>query len=245
MLWCYSRQPSPRIFNEPKEAVCEFLNSLHLSSRDGIRRYQVHPDPQGSGARQNESGCRMLSHAPRRDQGNLRQRLLQCFDISVPAYLGTGKHLHEVRAQLPCREHFRRSERTRNQREALRGCEFRNGIVEHRRCQETRPSIEGTSGRFRIQYRARTHDHSFMGADEVRDQVNRFRSLHANLQYGDAAAGQRIGGKTGVFPGRDPHCRDNANFLDARADFFFIQGSYTSLSISGSGSRSPSRANQE
>ena len=44
----------PGVLHESYKAVCEFMNSLHLSALDGIGRNQVHPDPEGSSAGQND-----------------------------------------------------------------------------------------------------------------------------------------------------------------------------------------------
>src|ERR1700722_6708945 len=93
--------PLSRISDESSESQGQLFDPFRLPPFDGLRRNQLAADADRRSPSQNVTPCRLLVHATRGNQRNLRQRRLHRSDVAIPANIDTRKHFHKIRSPPP------------------------------------------------------------------------------------------------------------------------------------------------
>src|SRR5580658_2231681 len=89
--WLSRFEPGACILDESYETLRQFPNAFCLTPLNGFCGDELRTYANGRGASQNKIGRRLLIHASCGNQGNLWQRSLQCFDVTLAANLRAGK----------------------------------------------------------------------------------------------------------------------------------------------------------
>src|SRR5579871_2505236 len=86
-----------RLDHHVSVAPRQFPNPAVIAPFDGVFVDQIPADAESGSAREDIIGGVLLIYAARGDEGDLRERRFQCFDVAGAAHLSAGKNLDEVR----------------------------------------------------------------------------------------------------------------------------------------------------
>src|SRR5580658_3826777 len=129
-FWLSGFKPGACILNKSDETLRQLANPFRLTPLNGLRGDEFGAHADGRGASQNEVGRRLLVHASRGNQGNLRQRSPQSFDVAVAANLRAGKNFDEVGTGSPGGNYLGRRQSARKNGDVFFGGELDDHLIE-------------------------------------------------------------------------------------------------------------------
>jgi hypothetical protein len=137
------------------ESTGQFVNALRLSSFDALGRNQFHTYANRGSSRQNEICGGLLIHATGCYQRDVWQRKVPSANLAVAADLRTRKNFDEIGSSTPSRYHFRRGQRSGENRDVFLGGEFDDDWIERRCRDEARSRVHGNAAPFPYRGRCR------------------------------------------------------------------------------------------